>query len=380
MADLAPETNSLWLTSPEQAHKGWRASLLVADRSYAEQSQRLYQSLFGRFCGWLRTQDGKAGQPVTLATLQSVDLAAFLTSLKGRADKPASPRTQRTYLAEIERVMQHLQGAGLRHDNPAQALLENARLVTPLKPRNIHLPAADMPQRFHAWLRQLALAGDAPAPLVQDVCMVLLMLECGLTHKELQKLLLSHATELATTGQITTPGHRTLMPRRIEVNEVTAKWLGHWLDLRQALRVVSRNHYAAMRDSLRANDYTWDQSAEKSLAAHKARPALFVTFAGRAAAEQKGMRGLGLAIDKLADSTVYDAAEQAVFALSEASPAELKALRHKGPQALRNLCCARMLAQGVPATEIATTLGLRRNDQVWAMARQLKLSEDHPAG
>lgn len=380
MADLAPENNSLWLTSPAQAHKEWRASLLVADRSYADQSQRLYESLFGRFCAWLSTQTSEAGHPATLVSLQSVELAAFIASLKGRTDKPASPRTQRTYLAEIERVMNHLISAGLRQDNPALALLENARLITPLKPRNIHLPAADMAQRFHAWLRQLELDGDVPGPLVQDVCMVLLMLECGLTHKELQKLLLSHATDLATTGLITSPGHRTLMPRRIQVNEVTAKWLGHWLDRRRALRVVSRNHYGSMRDSLRANDYAWNQSAENSLAAHKARPALFVTFAGRAAAEQRGMRALGLAIDKLADSTVYDAAEQAVFALSKATPAELKALRHKGPQALRNLCCARMLAQGMPATEIATMLGLRRNDQVWAMQRQLKLGADHAAG
>lgn len=49
-------------------------------------------------------------------------------------------------------------------------------------------------------------------------------------------------------------------------------------------------------------------------------------------------------------------------------------LRHKGPQALRNLCCARMLARGDEISAIAASLGLRRNDQVWAMRRELRLA------
>ena len=364
---------NLWLADPAQAHGQWRGLLTVAERSYADQSQRLYASLFGRFCAWMRVQGAAAGGPLTLANINAQQLGAFLDGLVGRGDKPASARTRRTYLAEIDRLMTHLQSCGLRIDNPALSLLDAARLSAPLKPRSIHLPAVDMPARFHESLRRLEGSGQAlDAQDIQSICMALLMLECGLTHKELQKLLLSHVQGLSEGGrEIVAPGHRTIELRRIEVDDVTARWLLRWIRLRTGLRMVAKAAYAELRNTLTANAHQWNDQAEKSRKAGRPRQVLFVSFAGKAAEEGGavgGLRALGLAIDKLSDGAVYEAAEAAVFALSEATPEERVLIRHNGPQALRNLCCARMLARGDETSAIAASLGLRRNDQVWAMA------------
>jgi site-specific recombinase XerD len=352
---------SPWLTDPVKAHEEWRAGLALADRAYAEHSQQLYNSLFGRFCRWL------AGQQCNLKTLRMLDLARFLDTLKGRDGGVAANRTQRTYVAEIDRVFAHLQNEGLRTDNPARKLLETLRITTPLRPRTIRVPKTDTRERYLESLKQQEPSAMTPEA-VQAVAMNFLMLDCGFTLKELQKLLLSHLEKMAD-NEIKASGHRTLLPRQIPLTPEARQWLERWLVVRKGLKVVSRAQYKALQAAARVG-----MSLNKDEPVRSARAKVFVSFAGKAG-KLKGLRGTGLAIDYLPDSTIYLGAQQVLMAGRSLSAADRKAVRNKGPQALRNLCCATMVAEGLPSAEIAAFLGLWRSDQVWAMARAIKVDK-----
>lgn len=331
--------------------------MVLADRSYAEHSQRLYASLFGRFCQWLRSQEPS----LSLATLGSGDIGRFLDDLQGRAGKVATARTRRTYLAEIDRVFRHLQEIGLRQNNPAAIALEQARFVAPLRPRNIHLPAADMPERFYALLDSIEPHRQAlPGLQVQAVCMALLMLECGLTVKELQKLNLAHCR--LEEGQIHSPGHRTILARDIDLSGRAVQWLADWLQIRRSLRVVDRRAHELARQDLALGG-----AGRPPEAGPAPRQALFVQFSRRGGGDGQ----TPVTVDLVGEKTVYEAAEGAVLAQLPRPQDDRPLMRHRGPQVLRNLACARMVNRGMATAEVARALGLRRNDQVWAMRRQM---------
>ena len=79
-----PPPADLWLRDPLRAHSQWRGSLIVANRGYAEHSNRLYGALFGRFVQWV------LGQGRNLATVDAAHIDRFLRTLDGRAGRGAS--------------------------------------------------------------------------------------------------------------------------------------------------------------------------------------------------------------------------------------------------------------------------------------------------
>lgn len=351
-------TSNPWLTQPAEAHREWRAGLALADRAYAEHSQRLYNSLFGKFCAWLATAK------LNLKKMTAHDLTVFLGTLEGRAGGPASNRTQRTYIAEIDRVCVRLQILKLRKDNPARALLETLRITTPLQPRSITIPKNDTRARYLKSLGKLDPASMAPEAL-QSCAMNLLMLDCGFTLKELQKVTLKNVDRLET-GEVVAPGHRLLLARTLVASPEAQLWLGRWLAVRKALKVVTPAQYKAKQSAVKSTE------PKKAVGGRGARSNAFVTFTGKSG-RPNGLRGSGLVVDHLPESTIYLSAQDVMLAGRRLSKAERKDIRQKGPQALRNLCCATLVAEGLPAGEIAAFMGLRRVDQVWAMARALKL-------
>lgn len=356
---------SSWLSNPVQAHQDWRAGLAIADRSYAEQSQRLYLSLFGKFCVWL------AGQKCNLKTIEMSDLGRFLDTLKGRDGKEAANRTKRTYIAEIDRVFVHLQNEEIRQENPARSFLEILRLTTPLRPRSINLPAGDTRARYLHTLQEKS-SSEMHLEDVQCAAMNLLMLDGGLTLKEVQKMSLLHLEDLKG-GHVIAPGHRLLEQRRIQLTPEVQQWLGRWISIRKTLKTVtpvqyrelSKNSQVAVSSSRRLSP------GVDTLAGPGHR--VFVSFTGKSNA-QHALRSTGLVIDRIPESTIYLSAQE-VLVGSELSKQERLAVRNKGPQTLRTLCCAELVTAGRPAGEIAAFLGLRRIDQVWAMARALKIPD-----
>lgn len=357
-----------WLTHPAQAHREWRQSLELANRTYAAQSQRLYISLFGRFSAWLATQ------PCNLQNLSQTDLAKFVETLRGRGGRVAANRTQRTYVAEIERVLAHLKGMGVREDNPAQSLLETLRITTPLRPRSIHIPNDDTRALYLQSLSKLSPEQMVPEA-IQTVAMNLLMLDCGFTLKELQKIVLKHLHKL-TEGEITAPGHRLLLTRPVPLTTEAKVWLQRWLTVRQTLYVVTPAQYKSQQSAVTGQGIKSKAKAKEklqALAGQNARSKVFVSFAGKTG-KPVGLRAMGLAIDHVPESTIYLGAQAVLQAGRDLSKAECLTMRHKGPQALRNRCCATKLAQGMPTGEIVAFMGLHRADQVWAMSRAMKTS------
>lgn len=360
-------TISEWLTLPAQAHAQWRKGLVLAEREYAQQSQRLYMSLFGRFCAWLSTK------PYNLQTLDQEDLMRFLQTLQGRGGQPAANRTQRTYIAEIDRVLAHLKGMGVRADNPARDLLETLRITTPLRPRSITILREDTRALYVQSLHGLEPITMAPEA-IQTAAMNFLMLDCGLTLKELQKMVLRHLAEVAQ-GQVFAPGHRLLLPRSLPLTPEAQHWLQAWLAVRTQLHVVTPGQYKIMQGQVmvRAGQLKAKKPGRADLLAQRSgRGKVFVSFTGQSG-KAHGLRGTGLVVDHLPESTIYLGAQAVLQAGRQMSRAERQAMRHKGPQALRNRYCATKVAQGLPTGEIVAFMGLHRADQVWAMSRAMKL-------
>lgn len=349
-------TDRLWLKTPTIAHSAWRDGLLVSERTYAEHTQRLYNSLFCRFCKWM------AGELLNLARITPLDIARFLDTLRGRDGGVAANRTQRTYVAELERVFSHLIFLGLREDNPASKTLEMLRITTPLRPRSINLALPDTRSRYMDSLRVRQVDRMTPVE-VQDCAMNLLMMDAGLTLKELQKLVLKNVAQL-DDGTITAPGHRMLLARTITLTAEAKQWLKHWLVFRANLRLITQAQYEKMR----AAGLSIDKGAQT---ARSGRSRVFVSFTGKSG-KPLGMRSSGVVLDHLYSHAIYFAARDAMQTGLEMSPQERVQMRNKGPQALRNLCCAALVSSSMPVSEVVDLMGLRRPDQVWAMQRQLQ--------
>lgn len=350
-----------WLTDPGGSHRAWRAGLVVAERPYAQQSQRLYISLFGRFCKWM-TANG-----LDLARVQSADLARFLDSLTGRGGMSASNRSQRTYIAEIDRVFSHLCSTGQRTSNPATDLLSTLRITTPLRPRNIHLLKPGSRQSYLDWLEQQTAQTEGDPKLAQEAAMALLMLDAGLTLKEVQKLNLRHLDGLSQ-DRLRAPGHRLLQPRELEITPESAKALRRWLALRDRLVLLTPKEYrqhmaqAQLPRRQQGNDIAGTETSSDAFR----RDSVFVAYPSKGASERH------VVVTRATESSIYLAAQRVVQCGMQADDETIRLLSHKGPQVLRNYCCARLMLAGLPSAEIASFLGLLRVDQVWAMARQVQ--------
>lgn len=339
---------NIWIETPTLAHQQWRDGLALNERGYAKQSQRLYASLFGRFCAWMSLHKRH------ILNVNSSDIAAFLESLQGRDGQTAADRTKRTYVAEINRVLEHLQAQNLRRDNPIASMMDQLRVHAPLKPRAIHLPGIDVRQRY---IKELAQRREYLEPdAVQRAAMNFLMLDCGLTLKELQRLSAKHLQQL-NEGLLIAPGHRILAERSLKMSSESLLWLKEWLSTRDRLKIINKG------------DYAQRQTPGAKQTSHKARDVVFVTLAGRSD-QAHALRSTGLAIDRIAETSIYTSAQDVLVGMDH-DKTEASTERNKGPQTLRNLCCANMLGQGVPAGQIAQFLGLSRADQVWAMTRHL---------
>lgn len=354
------ENLDIWVKTPASAHASWRASLTLATRAapegapYAQQSQRLYISLFSVFCRWL------CAESVNVLTLAHEDLMRFQGTLKGRDDFPASDRTLRTYIAEIDRVMTYLVGMGARKDNPATTLLSQLKLEKPLRPRSICFPPPGRAEAYVDWLGQQEPSSMHPED-IQSAAMNLLMLENGLTLKEIQKMVLAQLDGLQE-GRVRAPGHRSVQQRTLPLTSHAQSWITAWLAARNRLKLVSKEQRAA-----------WAlPSPERAVLAKPAKTnKLFVAFPARA----EGITSLnvqGIVVDRVPEYTIYLNAQQVVFGAEQLSKNERQAQKNKGPQTLRSLCCARLLQQGLPSVEVASYMGLTRTDQVWAMSRAIK--------
>lgn len=326
------DTGDLWLRAPAEAHRLWRETLMLTDnRVYADHSTAQYRSLFGRFCEWM------AGKRLNLKQLGGSDVAGFLDALQGRAGEKASARTQRMYLAEIDRVMVRLVDLGVRKHRATEHLMKQVKTTTRLKPRHIVLPNSGFFEKVRARIESLLAQPQeqdvlAPRPLMQAT-MVTLILSGGLTPKELQKLRLK-SLRPAKAGSLDVvvlraPGHRLLQDRDIELTGWAAACVVRWWQLRAA----------EVQDELARN-------AEKGV--HAASSFAFaLTARGRAVGAE----------------FIYKEVTNFCEAGDEGDEA--------GPQLLRNLFIANLIRQDLADREVASRAGLLALDQVQHVRRAM---------
>lgn len=357
-----------WLLQPKLAHQQWRNSLLVAERAYSLQSQRLYQSLFGRFVDYLVLER------CNIQNVTGIQIAAFLDTLNTRKNGKtesqlagtASNRTKRTYLAEIERVLAFLVSIEFRTDNPAIELINTLRITTPLSSRNIELLPLARQNEYFTFIDQVqALINIDQSKIsiieVQSICMNLLMLEHGLTLKEIQKLRLSNVQNVIS-GFFYTPGHRVLEDRTLNLTKRSQFWLLKWLEIRSALTVFHTETYRLYKKQNGLKELP-----EETLLTQNARPCVFVAFSGKGENRENSV-----ITDKIPESSIFLSAQQVLLAHFPGQKSLNPNFKRKGPQILRNTFCANLIILDISLPEMMRLCGLKTPNQIWAMQRHIK--------
>jgi site-specific recombinase XerD len=335
--DKPAEAWGLWLSAPAEAHRLWREGQQLGDperpRAYADHSTRQYRSLFGKFCQWM------SGNRLNLQRVTGNQVARFLDELKGRDDEPASVRTKRMYLAEIDRVMQHLVDLGIARVRPTELLLDQAKVTTPLKRRHIVLPKVDVDRALESLAAEIEAAGPAKEPAHRRSLMALalagLMLRGGLTPKELQKLRMKHLRATGRTLVVSAPGHRLLQDRDVKLDGWVANIVERWGAYRMDVLMQSVP-LSAKRDAT-------IQSAH--LFSH--------VIPGAQGRKDRALTA----------KAMYEA----VQAICKEAGVKVDI----GPQILRNLFIAGLVKQGLADAEIAPLAGLQVSEQVTQVRQQL---------
>ena len=343
---------SVWIETPLLAYEHWAQAQSLAGRPYARQSQRQYGSMFAAFVRWL------AAEGLSLVDLEEEALQRFIEQLRGRQGAAASIRTRRIYLLEIGRVLEHLRAEGLRPDNPAREMARRLRAEEPLAPRNSALVS---PQVRVAYLRHLddleaSEQAEALSPeVVRAHAMALLMLELGLTLKEVQKLTLA-ALEDLPRGWLQAPGHRLLRSRRLPVPERVARWLGRWLSRRQTWVVRPAGRRKA-----------GEPASAAASGLHSDLPVTLArVFVVRVSARAKRAEAARRAVNRISDWLIREAAVDAIALSHPQWPRHLV----RGPQMLRNLCFLRLLREHEDDEAVVSFLGLRDATQVRWMRKK----------
>lgn len=337
-----------WQRDPNEAYAQWFNGRTIAGRPYSEQTRRQYRSMFGAFARWM------AAEGASLGDVDAQSLRRFVDGLRGREGEPATMRTRRIYLLEIERVLEHVRAEGLRGDNPARDLIREMKSQSPLKARNSALAGTQVRQRYLQILdridpRSLSLEG------VRAHAMALLMLEQGFTLKEVQKLTLAQTSDVEQ-GWITAPGHRLMRQRRLPLSTSARHWLGAWLAVRASLRVLP----LAARGRAGRRAEIDPRQAQEVLEPTQAR--VFVALRSPRGEPSGSARS---AVNRISDWNIREAAVEAILMAQPDWPRHIV----RGPQMLRNLCFLRLVHECRDEQEIAAWLGLQDVLQVRWMQR-----------
>ncbi|SCK23935.1 Site-specific recombinase XerD [Variovorax sp. HW608] len=351
-----------WLQDPVEAHRRWRSTLSwkrdasAADADaplYAEHSNKLYQSFWGKFCRWL------AGRSLKLDAVRQTHIEAFLKSLEGRHGAPASVRTMRTYLAEIDRVFTHLHAIGILDANPAATVLARKRRAPesqfetdpPLPPGPGFLKAYEK-TALRMFREERAELPRAWTP-ARNLALRLIVAECGLKLSEICKLIPRNVTiQPDGTVLIRSPGHRQVVTRPLVGRPLLARAMQGWLDARRGLRIVQTRR-ARAEDGRRSNR-------------------LFLGQADRVMSAELVGGGLGDACSPVAP----DLAERVITSCVKRT---LESLGHEaafhGPQLVRNAYAARLIRDGMSDAEVSGLLGMRTTFTARAIRTKLGLPD-----
>jgi integrase len=348
-----------WLQNPTLAHKQWRSTLswkrIEGDSNaeapaYTDHSNTLYHSFWSKFCRWL------AAQSLRLDQVKQHHIEVFLGTLRGRKGAPASVRTMRTYLAEINRVFTHLHATGVLRANPAAVVLEGKRRTVetrfetdpPLPPGPTFLAAYEkVAARMYSEERAQLPGGWTPE---RNLALRLIVAECGLKLSEVCKLIPRNITlQDDGTVVIRSPGHRQVVARTLVGRKHLTRALERWSLTRAKLKVVQ------MRGATEAGGRKSNR--------------LFLGQADRTPAGDLIGGGMGAARSPVAP----DLAERVVTSCVKRTLEELghQAAFH-GPQFVRNAYAARLIHRGMSDIDVSDQLGMKTTFTARAIREKLQ--------
>ena len=327
-----------WVASPAAAHEQWRRP----DGELSAHTIAQYKSQFGRFCEWL------TGRRLRIDVVQKGHIDQFLQELTGRDSKPATPKTRRAYLGEIDRVMQHLVALGLRQDNPAADVTRN-----PWQGRigsyTVVVPDVDVPRldrMFGRLIAQPALhetssgAGAAASRArsaegdALRLALAGLMLHGGMTPKEIQQLRVRDLRGLTDSSgfiDVVFSGDSRAERRTVRLKGWSVLALERW-----CARLAAR-YRVRLADQSDASVLAFPSPRRERDGAVSARPmtpkAMWANI--NALFKRVGLKGF------------------------------------VGPQSLRTLYIANLIAQGLPDEAVRAQAGLKRLEQVDAVRKAL---------
>jgi len=350
----ATYNESAWVSHPVDTYMSWLQSRTIAGRPYAAKTIEQYSAMIGAFLRWQQSHCDRS-----LLTLTSDDLQAFTRNLTARASKSsteASIRTRRVYLMEISRILDFMLAQGWRQDNPARVLVQQIKRQEPMKFRNTALAGLPVRTRYLHILNDLD-AVNLTWSEVRAHAMSLLMIELGLTLKEVQKLTLQDIASLES-GALHAPGHRSLRSRTLNTPILVQHWLRAWLAHRETFVI----YISRVRRKKASNEVL--QRTPDNMVCSPGLARVFVSLLSpRAQPDENGRR---LAINRIDDRAIRQAANTA---LALAAPEWPSGIVH-GPQMLRNLCFQRWVREH-PDDEwlVAHMMGQSDTQQVRWMAR-----------
>lgn len=314
----------LWQEDIQLAYSVWMNSRRVLKRKFNDHSVQQYKSMFNGFATWLTQVAGKS-----VLSANASDINRFLGTKTGRNGSLASATTRRRYLHLIYGAYGRIRELKLIEENPAEALVQNARQEDFQRPAPIILRESEM-ENYIKWTMSQSTSAWVEA---RDTALRLMFLATGITVHELQAL--------GPDDLIQPDG-----PNKVLTLSVAA----HGFVQARVVPVAPFAHAPLL---------AWASRLE-ALA-----PALNHLFPGRF---------YGFGIDRPDDTPVsspecYTIVQTALNAVGYDN-------QRQGPQTLRNSFIAHQIWEGREPERITQWLGLNTNETVGKIARLVPIRAD----
>jgi integrase/recombinase XerD len=306
-----------WSLDAREACRTW---LSRSADNYASHSVAQYTAMVGTAADWLHEH-----RQLNLLTAQANDLDAFLKSLRGRQDQPASSSTLRRYVSTLGKLYGHLVGEGLRQDNPMEALQRHQLQSGPARSAPRFLSWAQS-ERYIEWLDHQHPQGWCDS---RDAALRAIYLATGITVEESLQLKV-HDLHLGTVnGNLQIRTRSPLTTRQLVLPVWSLASLRAWAEHRAGLGVGGQ-----------------------------------ILFVARHRSPTTSVDGGIPSAHAVSTSELYDIVRPAVEAAGLADG-------QLGPQTLRNSYAVRQLHQGVDNQTLMRWMGLRTSFSIDAIRREL---------
>jgi integrase/recombinase XerD len=306
-----------WNLDAREACRTW---LSHSADNYASHSVAQYTAMVGTAADWLHEH-----RRLNLLNAQASDLDAFLKSLRGRQDLPASSSTLRRYVSTLSKLYGHLVAEGLRQDHPMEALQRQQQQAGPVRSAPRFL-SWEQSERYVQWLGRQHPQGWCDT---RDAALRTIYLATGITVEESLQLKLHDLQLAATHGSLHIRTRSPLTTRQLALPVWSLTFLLAWAEQRAALGVTGQ-----------------------------------VLFVARRRSPTTSVDGGVPSAHAVSTSELYDIVRPAVEAAGLADG-------QLGPQTLRNSYAVRQLHQGVDNPTLMRWMGLRTSFSIDAIRREL---------